>query len=84
MKKYICFFSKLKKKCPSDVEIEKTKTLNKIFNTENGEKSTKLSCITDVFLLTCVHESFIKVSINESDINPFFVFLSLDKFGKAV
>ena len=35
------FFSKLKKKCPDDEEIERTKEIIKIFDIKNGEQLTE-------------------------------------------
>ena len=69
-------FSKLKNKCISDEEIEQTKEIIINFNNKNGEQLTQLYLKSDVLLLTCVFEKFIKVSINEFDINSLF-FVSL-------
>ena len=55
------FFSKLKNKCPDDEEIERTKEIIKIFNTKNGEELTEIYLKSDVLLLACVFENFIKV-----------------------
>ena len=66
------FFSKLKNKCPDDEEIERTKEIIKKFNIKNGEKITEIYLKSDVFLLACVFEKFIKVSINEFKINPLY------------
>ena len=66
------FFSKLKNKCPYDEEIERTKEITKIFDIKNGEELTEIYLKSDVLLLACVFEKFIKVSINEFKINPLF------------
>ena len=58
----------MKNKCPSDEEIERTKEMIKTYNFKNGEL-TKLYLKSDFILLTCVFENFIKVSMNEFDIN---------------
>ena len=66
------FFSKLKNKCPDDEEIERTKEIIKIFDIKNGEELTEIYLKSDVLLLGCVLEIFIKVSINEFKINPLY------------
>ena len=66
------FFSKLKNKCPDDEEIEKTMDIINIFNIKNGEELTEIYLKSDVLLLACVFEKFIKVSINEFKINPLY------------
>ena len=66
------FFSKLKNKCPDDEEIERTKEIIRKFNIKNGEELTEIYLKSDVFLLACVFEKFIKVSVNEFDINPLY------------
>ena len=66
------FFSKLKNKCPDDKEIERTMDIIKRFNIKNGEKLTEIYLKSDVLLLTCVFEKFIKVSVNEFRINPLY------------
>ena len=63
------FFSKLKNKCPDDEEIERTKGIVEKFNIENGEELTEIYLKSDVLLLACVFEKFIKVSVSEFDIN---------------
>ena len=63
------FFSKLKNKCPDDEEIERTMDIIKRFNIKNGEELTEIYLKSDVLLLACVFEKFIKVSINEFGIN---------------
>ena len=54
-----------------DEERERTKPINKIFNIKNG-KLTQLNLKSDVLLLPCVFERFIKVSFNELDFNPLY------------
>ena len=66
------FFSKLKNKCPDDEEIQRTKDIMKRFNIKNGEELTEIYLKSDVLLLACVFEKFIKVSINEFKINPLY------------
>ena len=66
------FFSKLKNRCPDDEEIDRTKEIIKIFDIKNGEELTEIYLKSDVFLLACVFEKFIKVSINEFKINPLY------------
>ena len=59
------FFSKLKNKCPDEGEIERTKKIFKKINNEKGEELSEIILKSDVLLLTCVFENFIKVSVNE-------------------
>ena len=66
------FFSKLKNKYPDDEEIERTKEIIKIFNIKDGEELTEIYLKSDVLLLACVFENFIKVSLNEYKINPLY------------
>ena len=66
------FFSKLKNGYPDDEEIERTMDIIKRFNIKNGEELTEIYLKSDVLLLACVFEKFIKVSVNEFDINPLF------------
>ena len=66
------FFSKLKNKCPDDVEIQRTMDIINKFNIKNDEALTEIYLKSDVLLLTCVFEKFIKVSINEFDIRPLY------------
>ena len=66
------FFSKLKNKCPDDEEIQRTKDIIKRFNIKNGEELTEIYLKSDVLLLACVFEKFIKVSVNEFGINPLY------------
>ena len=66
------FFSKLKNDYPSDEEIERTMDIIKKFNIKNGEELTQICLKSDVLLLACVFEKFIKVSVNEFGINPLY------------
>ena len=66
------FLSKLKNKCPDDEEIERTKKIIKKFNIKDGEELTEIYLKSDVLLLACVFEKFIKVSFNEFGINPLY------------
>ena len=66
------FFSKLKNKCPDDDKIERTREVIKRFNIKSGEELTEIYLKSDVLLLACVFEKFIKVSINEYNINPLY------------
>ena len=70
------FFSKLKNKCPSDEKKERTKELIKKFNTKNEKELTQLYLKSDVLLLACVFEKFIKVSVNEFGIISLYCFSS--------
>ena len=65
-------FSKLKNKCPDDEEIERIMDIIERFNIKNGEKLTDIYLKSDIHLLTCVFDKFIKVSVNEFDINPLY------------
>ena len=66
------FFSKLKNKCPDDEEIQRTMDNIKRFNIKNGKVLTEIYLKSDLLLLACVFEKFIKVSVNEFDINPLY------------
>ena len=66
------FFSKLKNDYPSDEEIERTKEIFKLFIIKNGEELTQMYLKSDVLLLTCVFEKYIKVSVNEFGINSLY------------
>ena len=59
------FFSKLKNECPDDEEIERTKEIIEKFDIKNGEELTEIYLKSDVLLLACVFEKFIRVSVNE-------------------
>ena len=64
------FFSQLKSDYPDNEEIERTTEKIKMFNIKNGEELTEIFLKSDVLLLTCVFEKFVKVSVNEFGINP--------------
>ena len=66
------FFSKLKNKCPDDEEIQRTMDIIGRFNIKNGEELTEIYLKSDVLLLACIFEKFIKISIYEFDINPLY------------
>ena len=66
------FFSKLKNKCPDNEKIERAMIIINKFNNKNGEELTEIYLKSDVLLLTCVFEKFIKVSVDEFDINPLY------------
>ena len=55
------FFSKLKNGYPNDEEIQRTKDIIEKFNIKNGEELTEIYLKSDVLLLACVFETFIKV-----------------------
>ena len=65
------FFSKLKNGYPDAGEIERTKEIIKLFIIKNGEL-TEIYLKSDVLLLACVFEKFIKISVNEYGINPLY------------
>ena len=65
-------FNKLKNKCPKDEEIEGIKETIQLFNIKNGKELTEIYVKSDVLLLTCVFEKFIKVSVNEFGIKPLY------------
>ena len=64
------FFSKLKNKCPDDDEIKRTMDIFKKFDNKNGEDLTQLYLKSDVLLLACVFEKFLKASVGEFGIKP--------------
>ena len=64
------FFSELKNDYLDDKEIERTIEITKRFINKNGEKLTQIYLKSDVLLLTCVFEKFVKVSVKEFGINP--------------
>ena len=63
------FFSKLENDYPSSKEIKRPNEIFEVFKNRNGEEFTNLDIKSDDFLLTCVIEEFIKVAINEFEIN---------------
>ena len=64
------FFSKSKNNCPDNNEIDRTRARK--FNIKDGKELTELYCTSDVLLLTCVFEKFIKVPQNEFGISPLY------------
>ena len=56
----------------SDKEVKRTKAIITRFNFKNGEERTEIYLKSDVLLLTCVFEKFIKISVNEFGINPLY------------
>ena len=66
------FFSELKNGYPDHEEIQRTMDIIKRFNIRNGEELTENYLKSDVLLLACVFEKFIKVSVNEFGINPLY------------
>ena len=64
------FLRKLKNKCPNHREIERTKGINKKINIKNGEELTELCCKSDILLLACVFEKFVKASVIEFGFIP--------------
>ena len=65
-------FSKLKNGYPNDEEIQRTMDIIEKFNIKNGEELTERYLKSDVLLLACVFEKFIKVSVIEFKINPLY------------
>ena len=66
------FFSKLENDYLDDEETQRTMDIFKKFNIKNGEELTEIYLKSDVSLLACVLEKFIKVSVNEFDVNPLY------------
>ena len=62
----------MKNKYPDDEEIQRTMDIIKRFNIKNGEQLREIYLKSDVLLLTCVFEKFIKVSVGEFRINPLY------------
>ena len=60
----------MKDKCRNDEEIERTKKWIEKFKIKDGEELTEIYLKSDVLLLACVFEKFLKVSVNEFGINP--------------
>ena len=61
------FFSKLKNKCPTDEEKERTKKNIHFFEIKNGEEPSSLYKKTDIILLADVFEKKKKVSVKQID-----------------
>ena len=59
------FISKLKNKCPSYEEMERTKQFVRKVKTRILEELTRLYLKDDIRLFACVFKKFIKVAINE-------------------
>ena len=59
------FCSKLKNKCPSDDEIQRTKVIKKIFDIKNDEELTKLNLKSELIFLADVFEELFETSIEE-------------------
>ena len=66
------FLNKSKNKCPRDEEIERAMEFIEKLNIKNGERLTRIFLKSDLLLLTCMLEEYIKVSINKFDINSLF------------
>ena len=64
------FFSKLKNEYPDDGEIQRTKEIIEIFNIKKGKELTEINLKSDVILSADVFEKFIKLSVEEYEINP--------------
>ena len=62
----------MKNKCPDNEENERTMDIINVFNIKNGEELTEIYLKSDVLLLACVVEKFIKVSISEFGNNPLY------------
>ena len=66
------YFSRLKNGYPQDSEIQRTNEIIETFKIKTGKELTELYLKTDVVLLADVFEKFIKVSLNEFEINPLY------------
>ena len=58
--------------CPGDEEIQRTMDIIKKFNIKKCEELTQIYLKSDVLLIACVFEKFIKVSVKEFGINPLY------------
>ena len=65
-------FNELKNDYPDVEEIERTKQIVKMFNIKSGEELTQMYLKTDILLLACAFEKFIKISVNEFGNNPLY------------
>ena len=63
------FLSKLKNGYPDDEEVERTMDNIKKINNKNREELTQFYLKSDVLLLACVFENFLKISVKEYCIN---------------
>ena len=66
------YFSKTKNKIPDQEESDRTNEIIRLFNIKNGRELTELYCKADVIVLAEIFEKFIKVSISEFGINPWY------------
>ena len=66
------FFSKLKTDYPNDEENQRTMDKLKKFNNKIGEELTQKTLKSDVLLLACVFENFIKVPVIEFGNKPLY------------
>ena len=66
------FFSKVINRCPVDNEIDWTKEIVKVFSNRNCEGLFRLHLKNDFILLPDVFEKFLKVSVQEIDINSLY------------
>ena len=55
-----------------DEEIGRTKEIKKLFDIKHGEELTEIYLKSDVLLLTCAFEKFIKVSVDGYGINSLY------------
>ena len=78
------YSSKLKSGYPENNEIQRTNNIINTFNIRTGKELTELYLKTDVVLLADIFEKFIKVSLNEFEINFYIVSVFSDILGKVV
>ena len=62
----------MKNKCPDDIEIQRTTGIIKRFINKYGKELTQVYLKSDVLMLACVFEKFLKVSVNEFGIIPLY------------